>query len=301
MKKSLLLLLALLAIPLTGQGISRKEFFAEIVNRSNVHQKVKSLDKGLSSRDLFSYAFFVCESETNLDQLDDIFKHAARMQDRDKTSAGYGNYRWSWRDGLVMDFNAVEFCMETGALIWILHRDKSDEGEAVAEEPSIPEITCEPGKVYAPIKGNVIPSADIPDETFAAGVLGEGVGIEPEEGVVYAPFDGEISSTTDTRHAIGISSPDGMELLIHVGVNTVAMEGDGFELFCAEGDQVRAGQKLMTFDIDKIKAAGYSTTTAVLVTNSDDYPGLEIHEGGCDPLDCVITLSKEESEEPTEV
>ena len=129
MKKSLLLLLALLAIPLTGQGISRKDFFAEIVNRSNVHQRVKSLDKGLSSRDLFSYAFFVCESETNLDQLDDIFKHAARMQDRDKTSAGYGNYRWSWRDGLVMDFNAVEFCMETGALIWILHRDKLTESQ----------------------------------------------------------------------------------------------------------------------------------------------------------------------------
>ena len=129
MKKSLLLLLALLAIPLTGHGISRKDFFAEIVNRSNVHQRVKSLDKGLSSRDLFSYAFFVCESETNLDQLDDIFKHAARMQDRDKTSAGYGNYRWSWRDGLVMDFNAVEFCMETGALIWILHRDKLTESQ----------------------------------------------------------------------------------------------------------------------------------------------------------------------------
>ena len=95
MKKSLLLLLALLAIPLTGQGISRKDFFAEIVNRSNVHQKVKSLDKGLSSRDLFSYAFFVCESETNLDQLDDIFKHAARMQDRDNT-AGHGATASSW-------------------------------------------------------------------------------------------------------------------------------------------------------------------------------------------------------------
>ena len=157
---------------------------------------------------------------------------------------------------------AVSFAVSF-ALSWILHRDQTDEGEgeAVAEEPALPEITCEPGKVYAPIKGNVIPSANIPDDTFAAGVLGEGVGIEPEEGVVYSPFDGEISSTTDTKHAIGISSPDGMELLIHVGVNTVAMEGDGFELFCAEGDQVKAGQKLMTFDIDKIKAAGYSTTT----------------------------------------
>ena len=130
MKKSLfLLLLALLAMPLTGQPLSRKEFFAEIVNQSKVFQRIKSLDKGLSSRDLFSYAFFVCESETNLDQLDDVFKHAARMQDRDKTSAGYGNYRWTWRDGLVMDFNAVEFCMETGSLIWILHRDKLTESQ----------------------------------------------------------------------------------------------------------------------------------------------------------------------------
>ena len=206
------------------------------------------------------------------------------------------DFIWQYAIMLAVSFG-VSF-----TLSWFLHRDQTDEGEgeAVAEEPALPEITCEPGKVYAPIKGNVIPSAEIPDETFAAGVLGEGVGIEPEEGVVYAPFDGEISSTTDTKHAVGISSPDGMELLIHVGVNTVAMEGDGFELFCAEGDQVKAGQKLMTFDIDKIKAAGYSTTTAVLVTNSDDYPGLEIKAGACEPLDCVITMKAEEAEEAAE-
>ena len=204
------------------------------------------------------------------------------------------DFIWQYAIMLAVSFG-VSF-----TLSWFLHRDQTDEGEgeAVAEEPALPEITCEPGKVYAPIKGNVIPSAEIPDETFAAGVPGEGGGTEPEEGVVYAPFDGEISSTTDTKHAVGISSPDGMELLIHVGVNTVAMEGDGFELFCAEGDQVKAGQKLMTFDIDKIKAAGYSTTTAVLVTNSDDYPGLEIKAGACEPLNCVITMKAEEAAEP---
>ena len=202
-------------------------------------------------------------------------------------------FMWQYAVMLVVSF-VVSF-----TLSWITYKDKPKEEEATAEEtktvettPALPEITCEKGKVYAPIKGNVIPSAKIPDETFAAGVLGEGVGIEPVLGVVYAPFDGEISSTTDTKHAIGISSPDGMELLIHVGVNTVAMEGDGFELFCAEGDSVKAGQKLMTFDIDKIKAAGYSTTTAVLVTNSDDYAGLTINEGACEPLDCVITMQE---------
>ena len=200
------------------------------------------------------------------------------------------NFIWQYAIMLAVSF-VVAF-----VLSWIMHKDKPKENaEAAADskesekEENLPAITCEKGKVYAPIKGNVIPSAKIPDETFAAGVLGEGVGIEPALGVVYAPFDGEISSTTETKHAVGISSPDGMELLIHVGINTVAMEGDSFELFCAEGDKVKAGQKLMTFDIEKIKKAGYSTTTAVLVTNSDDYSGLDIKEGACEPLDCVIT------------
>ena len=199
------------------------------------------------------------------------------------------DFIWQYAIMLAVSFG-ISF-----ALSFILHKDKKKDeevAEAAPEEPALPEVCCEKGKVYAPIKGNVIPSAKIPDETFATGVLGEGVGIEPALGIVYAPFDGEISSTTDTKHAIGISSPDGMELLIHVGVNTVAMEGDGFELFCAEGDKVKAGQKLMTFDIDKIKAAGYSTTTAVLVTNSDDYAGLDIKEGACEPLDCVITIKE---------
>ena len=200
------------------------------------------------------------------------------------------NFIWQYAIMLAVSF-VVAF-----VLSWIMHKDKPKENaEAAADskesekEENLPAITCEKGKVYAPIKGNVIPSAKIPDETFAAGVLGEGVGIEPALGVVYAPFDGEISSTTETKHAVGISSPDGMELLIHVGINTVAMKGDSFELFCAEGDKVKAGQKLMTFDIEKIKKAGYSTTTAVLVTNSDDYSGLDIKEGACEPLDCVIT------------
>ena len=126
----------------------------------------------------------------------------------------------------------------------------------------------------------MIPREEIPDETFASGVLGDGVGIEPEEGLVVAPFDGEISSVTDTLHAVGITGPGEMEVLIHVGVNTVNMQGDGFTLLVKEGDTVKAGQKLLTFDIDKIKAAGYSTTTAVLVTNSDDYESCTVEKTG---------------------
>ncbi len=134
--------------------------------------------------------------------------------------------------------------------------------------------------IYAPIQGNVIPRENIPDETFASGVLGDGVGIEPETGEVVAPFDGEISSVTETRHAIGITGPGGMELLIHVGVDTVKMNGDGFSVLVSEGDKVKVGHKLMTFDISKIKAAGYSTTSAILLTNSDDYQSCNIVKTG---------------------
>ncbi len=158
-----------------------------------------------------------------------------------------------------------------------------DEEPQPKQEPAAADIVSETdGRkvIYAPIQGNVIARTQIPDETFASGVLGDGVGIEPEQGIVCAPFDGEISSLTETKHAIGISSLSGMEVLIHVGVDTVKMKGDGFTLFVSEGEKVKAGQKLMTFDLDKIRSAGYPTTSAVLLTNSDDYKACNILKTG---------------------
>ena len=141
--------------------------------------------------------------------------------------------------------------------------------------PTASVIRVPGGQVIQPVPGKVIPREEIPDETFATGVLGDGVGIDPSEGVVYAPFDGEISNIFDTNHAVSIEGK-GMELLIHVGVDTVNMKGEGFKGFVHEGDQVKAGQKLIEFDIAKIKAAGYSPVTAVLLTNSDDIDGYEV-------------------------
>lgn len=175
------------------------------------------------------------------------------------------------------------------ALTWIFgYKDEEQQAQKVsentttAEKPTIEETVLENVEkvIYAPIQGNVIPRENIPDETFASGVLGDGVGIEPETGEVVAPFDGEISSVTETHHAIGITGPGGMELLIHVGVDTVKMNGDGFSVLVSEGDKVKAGHKLMTFDISKIKAAGYSTTSAILLTNSDDYQSCNIVKTG---------------------
>ena len=144
-----------------------------------------------------------------------------------------------------------------------------------AKAPTASVIRCAAGQVIQPVEGNVIPYTDIPDDTFASGVLGEGVGVQPTGEVVFAPFDGEVTSVAESRHAVGLEA-NGMELLIHVGVDTVAMNGDGFNCVVSEGDQVKAGQPLIYFSRDKIKAAGYSDTVAVLLTNSEDLEGVEL-------------------------
>ena len=186
------------------------------------------------------------------------------------------------------------------ALTWIFgYKDEEPQVQkvsgnaAAAGEPAIEETAPEDVEkvIYAPIQGNVVLRESIPDETFASGVLGDGVGIEPETGEVVAPFDGEISSVAETRHAIGITGPGGMELLIHVGVDTVKMNGDGFTVLVSEGDKVKAGQNLMTCDICKIKAAGYSTTAAVLLTNSDDYQSCNVVKTGmAKQMEKIVTV-----------
>nr|MCR5826573.1 glucose PTS transporter subunit IIA [Oscillospiraceae bacterium] len=177
----------------------------------------------------------------------------------------------------------VELLVAAGVafvLTWLIWKEDAPEGGKTASAkaeaivaPKTSVIRCAAGKVLQPTKGKVIAREQIPDETFAAGVLGEGVGIEPEEGVVVAPFDGEITSVAESKHAIGIEG-SGMEVLIHVGVDTVSMNGDGFVPAVSEGDTVKAGQKLLTFDRAKIKAAGHPDTVVVLLTNSDDLEGV---------------------------
>ncbi|MCR5008250.1 MAG: glucose PTS transporter subunit IIA [Oribacterium sp.] len=146
--------------------------------------------------------------------------------------------------------------------------------EAAAETGKFeqkPVITCEAGTILAPVKGNVIPQDKIPDETFASGVLGAGVGIEPEDETIYAPFDGEVSSVAESKHAIGLSGPGDMEVLIHVGVDTVAMNGEGFEPLVEDGEKVKMGQPILKFSKAAIKAADHPDVVVVILTNSDDY------------------------------
>lgn len=129
--------------------------------------------------------------------------------------------------------------------------------------------------IHSPLTGKVIPMNEVPDDTFAAQVLGKGMAVLPDEGRVIAPCEAEVTAVFDTKHAIGLMTKDGVELLIHVGINTVELEGKYFEVHAAQGDKVKPGQNLITFDIAKIQNAGYHVTTPVIVTNSDDYKTVE--------------------------
>ena len=144
--------------------------------------------------------------------------------------------------------------------------------EASAFQPDAP-IT-----VYSPLKGRVIPLSEVKDEAFASGILGQGAAIVPEEGVLYAPADGTISAFFPTGHAVGMSTDEGLELLLHVGMDTVQLEGKGFKPLVQAGDRVKRGQKLLEFDINLIEKAGYSTVTPVLVANYQNFGGVNIAE-----------------------
>ena len=161
-------------------------------------------------------------------------------------------------------------------ITWVIWKEDAPAKKAPGEpkKPLPVVIRCGSGELHQPVEGKVIAREDIPDETFATGILGDGIGVEPTSGTVVAPFDGKVTSVFDTKHAVTLEK-DGMEVLIHIGVNTVNMNGDGFTAYVAEGDDVKAGQRLLGFDSAKIKKAGYSDCVVMLLTNSDDLADVE--------------------------
>ena len=143
-----------------------------------------------------------------------------------------------------------------------------------------------PVEFKAFLSGKTVAIDKVPDATFAERVLGDGIAIEPIDNVLLAPVDSIVEQTMEgSNHAIGLLMTNGLELLLHIGLDTVAMNGDGFEIHVKEGDRVKAGQKLITFDPEKIKAAGHPTTTIMVITNTANYTafdfnsGLEVHAG----------------------
>ena len=190
-----------------------------------------------------------------------------------------------WLNFLIAMLAAVAAPFVLTILVGSRKLSAADRGlSTAAAEPAAPSVApdaeeqpqAEPPAagaegVTAPLSGRVIPMEEIPDQVFSQGILGEGVGIEPTGNVVVAPADATVCSVMeDSRHAVGLTLDNGAELLIHVGIDTVSMNGDGFQLHVKAGDRVHLGDKLITFDPEKIKAAGHPTTTAFLVTDPGD-------------------------------
>lgn len=160
-------------------------------------------------------------------------------------------------------------------LTWILWKDeepkKTEQTQQITVEEQKAEIKSEDKTVYSPIKGKVIALSSVKDETFAGEFLGKGVAIQPEEGKVVAPFDGKVTVVMDTKHAIGMTSDSGVEILIHVGMDTVQLNGKHYQTHVNVDDVVKKGDLLLTFDKEAIVAEGYEITTPVVVTNTTDF------------------------------
>lgn len=185
-------------------------------------------------------------------------------------------------------------------LSWILFKDEQDDQkkeiaagkehqETTAEIYTIEQ--AEKNTVYSPLKGKAIMLSEVNDATFAGEVLGKGMAVVPEEGEVYAPFDGTVETIFETKHAIGLTSKDGVEVLIHIGLNTVELGGKFYELHVEAGQEVKAGQPLVSFQMEEIKKAGYDITTPVIVTNSFDYEEVKTESNGTvKVLEKVLTV-----------
>lgn len=152
----------------------------------------------------------------------------------------------------------------------------SDSTHIEMDETGSMVVKPEHARVAAPVKGKIQDLSLAADEAFASGALGQGAMIEPEAGIVVAPFDGTVTALFPTKHAIGLTAADGTELLIHIGINTVELNGKHFETFVSQGDSVRKGQKLIAFDADAIRKEGFPTQTMVIVTNTPDFKSVEV-------------------------
>ncbi len=159
-------------------------------------------------------------------------------------------------------------------LTMVLYKDSveaEDTEEAAVPNASSKGLQVDHINVFKPIKGSVVDLDTIDDQVFASGAIGKGIAIIPEEGKVYAPSNGTITALLPSGHAIGLATDDGVELLIHIGMNTVELHGKYFSPQVSMNSKVNKGDLLMEFDLEKIAEAGYDLTTPIVITNSDDY------------------------------
>ncbi|MGZ7440376.1 beta-glucoside-specific PTS transporter subunit IIABC [Paenibacillus sp. TH7-28] len=157
---------------------------------------------------------------------------------------------------------------------------QADSGRHAADASAQKEQGTSEMTVFSPLDGEWIPLTEVQDEAFSSGAMGKGAAIIPTAGAAYAPFSGTVHTVFKTKHAIGMISQEGVEILIHIGINTVKLKGEHFTAFVKEGDTVKKGDKLVEFDLEAIHSAGYDVTTSVLVSNTADYAEISAKEYG---------------------
>ena len=138
---------------------------------------------------------------------------------------------------------------------------------------------AEKKEILAPVSGKVIPMSQVADPTFSQEILGKGVAVIPSEGRIVAPASGEVVVMFETKHAVSIKADYGAELIVHIGLDTVNLKGEYFEAHVKQGDRVKAGDLLVTVDLEKVKDAGYDVTTPVIICNTPDFPNMVCHTG----------------------
>lgn len=183
-------------------------------------------------------------------------------------------------NSMVFFWNIVIALLISAVVSAVLTYILSFKFEKEVDLPSVKEVILEDATVSNPIKGNIIPLNEVKDGAFASGALGKGFAIEPIEGKVIAPFNGKIEAVFPTKHAIGLVSETGIELLIHVGLNTVELKGQYFDTLVEPGQTVKKGQAILNFDLEKIKESGYENQVPVVITNSPQYSSIELTNKG---------------------
>ena len=196
---------------------------------------------------------------------------------------GDDTMRFFWNIVIALIISAVS----TAVLTYVL----SFKFEKEANIPEMKEVILEDTLMISPIRGQIIPLSAVHDEAFASEALGKGFAIAPAEGKVVAPFDGKIAALFPTKHAIGLVSETGVEILIHVGLNTVELNGKYFEALVEADEIVKKGQPILTFDLEKIQAAGYDTQVPIVVTNTPQYSSIEtIGSGQTDCDEAILAV-----------
>ena len=202
-----------------------------------------------------------------------------------------GRLTYSPKFGILVKSYWCRYCLHP-EYIQPIHRKEVIDMGFFAKLFGKPAKGFDGNHLYAPLNGKAVPITEVPDPTFAEGMLGDGIAIIPTDGKVYSPVDGVVETMFDTGHACCLKSSTGVEILIHVGLETVGLNGAPFTIHCKNGDQVKKGQLLWEADLAAIQAAGLPIITPVLVCNTDDYTTFEKFTGDVTNDSIVIKLAK---------